>query len=440
MSMNGYDRPTTPFLDALVAEGYYFERAVAPVPRTTPALASLLTGSYPHTSRVRKLTDPLSPDVVSVAEVFHDLGYQTLAVVTNHVLKKKRGLDRGFDVYNMASDARTARQTRMVALRELERFDPARPLFAWVHFVDPHVPYHPDPTFVAAFDPDYRGRYRFHFGALPRPGSRTTWVDPFPLDLPKRDATHRNPLPERVNEHVRRLYAADIRTLDTEIQGLVGAFRARLGGDLIVIFTADHGESLGEHHFYFDHGDYVYNAGSRIPLAIVVPPSHPARGSGRCGSWVSLVDIVPTLFDLLGREVPPRMAQQLEGRSLAACMTGEDLRAAPVFVESGHSYYPELVSRRVRNDPAGRFRAVIFGDWKLIWTPFQSGDLEWELYNVREDPHETRNVYSPDHAEVPGLKAHLDAWVARQHPAELAAPTPISEDDRETLRELGYIE
>ncbi|MHC4342998.1 MAG: sulfatase family protein, partial [Planctomycetota bacterium] len=235
-----------------------------------------------------------------------------------------------------------------------------------------------------------------------------------------------------------RLYAADVGTLDREIERLVTAVRERVGEDLLIVFTADHGESLGEHDFYFDHGDYVYNAGSRVPLAIVLPASHPAHGSGRCTGWVSLVDVVPTLFELLGRALPPEMAGQMEGRSLAPCLKGDALPPEPVFVESGHSYYPESVTRRVRNDAAGRFRAVILGDWKLIWTPFQSGDLEWELFDVGADPQEAENLYAPDHPARARLKTHLDEWLSRQSAEDLAAPRAVSEEDRAALRALGY--
>jgi hypothetical protein len=98
------------------------------------------------------------------------------------------------------------------------------------------------------------------------------------------------------------------------------------------------------------------------------------------------------------------------------------------------------VARRVRNDVSGRFRAVILGDWKLIWTPFQSEDLAWERFNVREDPRETANLYAPDHPELPRLKAHLEDWLARQDPADLAAARSVSEEDRAALRSLGYTE
>jgi arylsulfatase A-like enzyme len=432
MSMNGYDRPTTPFLDSLVAEGWYFEQAVAPVPRTTPALASLLTGAYPHTTGVRTLTDALSSEVIPVTEVLRASGYQTFAVVTNHVLPRRRGLARGFEAYDAALDARSAGSTTDAALRAIDRFDPAAPFFAWVHYIDPHVPYHPDPAIASDFDPDYRGRYRFNFGELTPPRH------PFPKEFSKATITHHNPLPESVNRHVRRLYAADIGTLDREIERLVTAVRERVGEDLLIVFTSDHGESLGEHDFYFDHGDYVYNAGSRVPLAIVLPASHPAHGSGRCAGWVSLVDVVPSLLELLGRPLPPEMAGQVEGRSLTRCLRGEDLPAQPVFIESGHSYYPASVSRRVRNDVAGRFRAVILGDWKLIWTPFQSGELEWQLFDVGADPGETQNLYVPDHPALPRLKTHLDEWLSRQDAEDLAAPRAVSEEDRAALRALGY--
>jgi arylsulfatase A-like enzyme len=434
MSVNGYDRSTTPFLDSLVSEGWYFEQAVTPVPRTTPALASLLTGAYPHTTGVRTLTDALSADVIPVTEVLEAAGYRTLAVVTNHILPRRRGLARGFQLYDVATDARSARSTTDAALRAIGGRDSAAPLFAWVHYIDPHVPYQPDPAVAAAFDPEYHGPYRFNFGELAPPRH------PFPKELSKATVTHRNPLPESVNRHVNRLYAADIGTLDREIERLVTTVRERLGEDLIVVFAADHGESLGEHDFYFDHGDYVYNAGARVPLAIVLPRSHRAHGRGRCAGWVSLVDVVPTLMDLLDREPPPALRRQVEGRSLIPCLAGEALPAEPVFVESGHAYYPELVARRVRNDVSGRFRAVILGDWKLIWTPFQSEDLAWELFNVREDPRETANLYAPDHPELPRLKAHLEDWLAKQDPGDLAATRSVSEEDRAALRSLGYTE
>ncbi len=113
---------------------------------------------------------------------------------------------------------------------------------------------------------------------------------------------------------------------------------------------------------------------------------------------------------------------------------------APVFVESGRAYFPEAVPRRVRADVPGRFRAVVSDDWKLIWTPFQSEALSWELYHVGDDPDEAHDLYASDHPEVPRLKAFLEDWLARQDPEDLAAERSPSADDRKRLRSLGYIE
>jgi arylsulfatase A-like enzyme len=438
LSFEGYDRRTTPRLDVLLARGVYFERTVAPVPRTTPALASLFTGAYPHGTGVRRLTDRLPKDVPTLTQVLRDAGYQTFAVVTNQVLGG-RGLARGFSVYDLATDARRAQATTESALALLESVDPARPVFGWVHYIDPHVPYHPSEEIAREFGPDYDGPYALHFGWNALPDEPPRNQRPYPIDLPKARATHRNPLSPEVNAHVRRLYAGDVRGVDAPIAELVAAAEHRLG-DVIVIFTSDHGESLGEHDFYFDHGDYVYDAGTRVPLAIVLPPSHPltGAGSGRCSSWVSLVDVAPTLLELTGTRAPRAFEDRLEGRSLVPCLRGDALAPAPVFAEAGHSYSFELVRRRQRNDVAGRPRAVTLDGWKLIWTPFLPDDEAYELYDLAEDPGEARDLYRPDHPRAGPLREALEAWLARA-PVDEALPS-VSEADREALRRLGYIQ
>jgi arylsulfatase A-like enzyme len=437
MSMNGYDRPTTPAIDELLADGFYFEQAVSPLARTTPALAALLTGAYPHTNGVRTLTDSVSDDVTTLAEAMSGLGYQTLAVVTNQVLTRERGLARGFDVYDVAGDTRTARATTDAALHFFEGLRPGAPVFAWVHYIDPHVPYHSDLEIAQRFDPDYRGPYRFHFGWSGRPGPNGGFRT-FPEDLPKGVATHHNPLSQKVNAHIRRLYAADIAAMDEHVGRLVAAARQHVGRDLILVFTADHGESLGEHDFFFDHGDYVYNAGIRVPLAFVLPRSHPLHGTGRCRGWVSLVDVVPTIFELIARDPPAPMREQFEGRALTACMRHEAVESRPVFAESGHSYFPAEVKRLRRNDVSGRFRTVIQDDWKLIWTPFAEQSDAWELYDLGADPGEAVNLYRPDHPAVLRLAPLLAEWAARSEGD--VAPRPVSKEDEAALRELGYLE
>ena len=431
LSVNGYELPTTPFVDSLLESGVHFSNTVAPVPRTTQALASLLTGSYPHTTGVRTLYDRLAPQVVTVAEMLQERRYTTLAVVSNHVLIPERGLDRGFDVYDFADDARDAASTNEAVFKHLADRSPEERLFLWVHYIDPHVPYFPPPDLAAAFDPEYRGRYTLNFGTLKGGVGDLA----YPADLPKEQAVFRNRLPPRVNAHIRRLYAADIRFTDDQIRKLVEGLRDGLGDDWLIVFTADHGESLGEHDFYYDHGDYVYNAGLRVPLGIVLPPADPMRRTRTVDDWVSLVDVTPTLMELLALPMLAGSTHAVEGRSLVPYLEGKDMAPRAVFAECGRSFYPRLIRRRLRFDLAGRFRTIVLGDWKLIWTPAQSAELEFELYNLNDDPNETDNLYVPGHREAERLKALLRLWLQPGNDG----PAALTEDDAQRLRSLGYV-
>ena len=437
LSVSGYDRPTSPFVDRLLAEGAYFEHAVTPVARTTPALASLLTGAYPHTAGVRTLVDRLPGEQVTIAEVMKAAGYRTVAVVNNRMLVSGRGLAAGFDSYD-GGLVRDAGETNRAVLQSLAEGDRSAPFFLWIHYFDPHAPYHPEEQHALEFDPGYGGPFRLSFGREPRPGESAAVFRQFPNGMRKADVVHRNLLPPEVNQHVRRLYAGEIRSFDDGLRELVTELRAR-DRNLVIVLTADHGESLGEHDFYFDHGEYVYDAAGRVPLAFLLPASHPWHGARRCSAWASLVDVVPTLVELLELEPPPEMSAQLEGRSLAACLRGEALEPRPVFMESGASLFPELVQRRVRHDVPGRLRAVTSEGWKLIWTPFAPDDRAWELYDLAADPAETRNLYAPDHPQVVRLRPLLQEWAARSQDDR---PTPLapSPEDEEALRFLGYLE
>ena len=435
LSANGYDLPSTPYLDGLLAGGVAFPRTLAPVPRTTPSLASLLTGAYPHTTGVRTLYDPLSDEVTSLAEILRRNGYRTAAVVSNHVLTRERRLDRGFEVYNAAGDVRGAGATTDAALALAEPAWRDRSVLLWVHYIDPHVPYLPPEALAEAFDPGYAGRYARGFGSVPGGiGDRA-----YPADLPKAEAVYRNPLPEEVNAHVRRLYAADVRATDDQIARLVEGLKTRVKNDWLVVFTADHGESLGEHDFYWDHGDYVYNADLQVPLGFVLPPGDPRARGARVEDWVSLVDVMPTLLDLLGVGVPNEVAAQIEGRSLLPFLEGATLPPRPVFAESGTSFYPQLVRRRVGFDVAGRFRAAVLGDWKLIWTPGQTPEMEYELYDLAADPAETHDLWTAGHPQGRVLTEQLHAWY-RDASDEKHVERPPSEEDLERLRSLGYLE
>jgi arylsulfatase A-like enzyme len=433
LGFNGYDLKATPSIDRLISESLYFAKAVTPIPRTTQALACLLTGQYPYKTGVRRLWDELSRQTITLAEILKKAGYRTIAVVSNHILVPQRRLDRGFQVYDFATDKRDALKTSEAAVQHLDELDGKRPFFLWVHYIDPHVPYYPPEGLAREVDPHYEGRYKTHFGG--KPGAIGEHA--YPKDIGKERAVFHNDLGEEVNRHIRRLYAADIQFTDMGIHSLLEAVERRASDDVVIVFTADHGESLGEHDYYFDHGDYVYSAGLRIPLSFKLPSNHPLHQVGRVDSWVSLVDVLPTILDLLAVDVRSGRLENIDGRSLAACWKGKSLERVPVFAESDDSFYPKSIKRRVRFDISGRFRCVIRDEWKLIWTPFQTGEMLYEFYHLESDPHEKNDEYRPDHPQARVLLEQLQQWMAQQ-PQGVREPVP-GKRDIETLRSLGYI-
>ena len=446
LSFNGYPLESSPYLDTLLAESWYYDDAVTPIARTTPAFASLFTSSYPHSTGVRTLTSTLDPSFTTLAEALGRMGYQTMAVPTSFVMPARRGLDQGFDHYARVHGLPRGEEVTSKAVHKLGQLDDDRPVFSWVHYVDPHIPYEATPELLDSFDPGYEGPYRERFAlddvvlekAGKTPASRRSAEEMQALKEVRATVIHRSDLPEPVKEHVRKLYAASIRRLDEQLAPLVEAMRDRHDGNLIVVFTSDHGESLGEHDFHWDHGDYVYRPGTRVPLAFVLPETHPLHGSGRCSGPASLIDVMPTLFELLGEETPPILEAQIRGRSLVPCMRGEALPERALYAETGRSLAETLLTRRVRNTIEGRIRSVTIGDWKLIWTPFQEGELEWELYDLGNDPEETVNLYSPEHPRVRELQSALRRWLSEQPDGE--SLPELSEEDLEGLRALGYVQ
>jgi len=434
LSANGYDLPTSPVIDSLLRSGTNFTHVITTVPRTTPAVTSFFTGRYPQNHGVRKLMDHLGPNYAYLPALARERGYRTVAVVSNPILAPTRGLTRGFDTYDVADDARDAQRTTSAMLSALRNVRSDEPVFAWIHYIDPHVPYYPPPELARRFDSNYQGPYQLHFGEMPEDMGEGA----FPADLPKEIAIYRNPLPERVNAHIRRLYAADIRNTDDAIGELLTGLRAQFGDDWLIVIASDHGESLGENNYFFEHGDYVSNAELRVPLAFVFPPGDPLAGSRTVSTWVSLVDVAPTMADLLDmRSADPSIP--FDGRSLVPAFEGGDLSDRPVFAECGEPFFPAFVQRRVRFTVDGRLRTVILDDQKLVWTPGRPAADAYELYDLARDPLETHDLYdamSGDTA-VENLRAVLGDWYSSTvNPT--SPQVQLTDADHQRLRALGY--
>jgi arylsulfatase A-like enzyme len=287
----GDGNAATPVMDGLASRGVRFAEAIAPVPLTLPSHASLLTATTPLVHGVRDNAGfVLGAAPPTVAEAFRAAGYSTAAFVSGFPVSRRFGLGRGFDAYDdrfpRGDDParpsyveRRADETVAAATEWLRgrQSDAIRPVFAWVHFFDPHAPYDaPEP---------YRSRFR------------------------------------------QRPYDGEIAFADAQLGALLAAWRSlRPGRDPLVVVAADHGEGLGEHGEP-THGLFIYDSTLRVPL-IASGPGIPA-GRTVTGA-VSLIDVAPTLLDFAG--LPP--LKDSEGHSLRAAMTSGHGRDEAVYAES----------------------------------------------------------------------------------------------------------
>jgi arylsulfatase A-like enzyme/cytochrome c-type biogenesis protein CcmH/NrfG len=369
----------TPILDGLAARGARFATAVAHVPLTGPSHASILTGLNPLGHGVRDNGGYALPEGArTAAEDFGKAGYRTAAFVSGFPLNRRFGFDRAFDVYDdhlpKGDDPRRALHVERFADATtdavLRWLDPraasaeGRPFFLWVHYYDPHAPYEPPPRFAARF-----------------------------ADAP---------------------YDGEVAFVDEQLGRLLKRLEER--GDLartVVLVTADHGESLGEHGEQ-SHGLFVYDATIRVPFVV----SGPSIGSGRAPETIARgIDVLPTLLDYAGIARRP----DIEGRSLRPAIEGRDMSDAPAYAET---LYPQ---RELGWAPLFAWRT---SRYKFIEAP------KPELYDLAADPGEAVNRAASENARLVPMRDALRAALARPVPDAAAALDP---EAAERLRALGYV-
>jgi choline-sulfatase len=316
----------TPGIDAIAGTGVVFDRAIAAASRTVPAHASIMTSRNTRGHSVGfgngETTLRGAP---TLAEEFARAGYRTGGFVGNILLTRRTGIGTGFETYDDALDTpeinrpdvveRLAGATTDRAIEWL-RVDDARPAFLWVHYQDPHGPYTPPEEDLTSFRaPPPAGEIELPLGD----GNQDRGAIPPYQALP--DIRH-------PSEYVAR-YAAEIHYADREIERLVAAAEERAGvRPLVLLITADHGESLGEAGHYFMHTHATTPDVAHVPLIIRAPGLAPARFATTVGH----VDVMPTLLELAQIEIP----SGIEGHALGPVARGEeDLPERFVYCDIG---------------------------------------------------------------------------------------------------------
>ncbi len=412
----GYDLPTSPTIDArLAGEGVTFTDVYSQSPKTTPSHMTLLTSLYPSVHGVElwqngKPAHVLNPAVHTLAEILKNAGYATAAFTGGAQIDPVRGFDQGFDLYTVSGQQRRAR--RWLGRHRWQRF------FVFYHTYDVHDPYLPPDEYIRLFDPDYRGRVLDAIHRLRAEGgmSVAAWKG---ISRQFWDSVDRSdPRDVRFVEH---LYDAGIRRMDAEtIRPLLDRLdQLGLARDTLVVFTSDHGEAFGEHG-QFQHDD-LYAATVRVPLVLRWPGRLPA--GLRIASRVRLIDVMPTILELLGVSAPP----SLQGQSLTPLL--HDAYASPATEGAVSEYSDGRLYESLRR---GGLSYIVDGP-------------EERLFDLVRDPAERQNVLATRPEEAAAMRAALERWRRNCRAlAPLLGPRggtiAPSDETARRLRALGYME
>jgi len=414
----GYEKATTPNIDKFAEEALLFENCLSHAPETRMSFASILTGFYPHEAKITP-SGLLPSDVETLPEVLKKQGYRTAAVISNYVLRKNQGYEQGFDIYDdtMENEEEVRRQPERIApdttsraLDLIERNRDER-LFMWIHYQDPHGPYTAPAEYAQKFQ-DFTKKPR-----ILKVNHST--------ENPLLGLTGRGGIPayQYLNNNDYYFYASrydgEINFTDQHFQRLIeGIEKAGLFEAALIIFSADHGEGLGEHDYFFAHGEYLYQHQLHVPLII----KQGRNLTGRRSDYVQHIDIVPTICSLLGIKPDSRLR-------------GTDLRNQQ---EKVRTIFSEMRSPLV---PDGTKCCVTWDDLKLIYTP---RNRTFELYDLSADPGEEKNLaYDSAYRERAGrlVKALDNLQKEDRLGVRSSSSAPkLATEEKEKLRSLGYLE
>ncbi len=375
----GHMSAETPVMDRLAREGALFQNAWCSAPLTLPSHITIMTGLHPPSHGIPvNGAGSLSVKIPVLAELVKTSGYRTGAFISSAVLSRYFGLDRGFNFYNDVwsltgvdgtdNSSRPADRVCDTAINWLGE-DPHSPFMAWIHLYDPHTPYSPPRQYTGAGLSNYDGEIAF---------------------------------------------------VDRQIQRVISwlAKNNRLKNTLVVI-VGDHGEAFQEHQ-ETQHGLFIYDTTMKVPFLLwntyILPPE---VRNHIYSSPVRLVDLMPTILDLMGLSAP----EIQDGQNLIPLMKKKPEWTLPCYAESR---YPHLAYGWAP------LESVVLGEWKYIEAPRP------ELYNLKDDPGETINLIKTNPDMGNRLREEIKTLISMMNITE-ADPLTLDADMMQQLESLGYV-
>lgn len=385
----GYEKETTPALDALAKEGISFSNAISAASWTVPSYMSIFTGLYPSEHKVVNkfsvfTTDQkiisnlkeLSPNVRTMAQAFKANGYATGGFTGDAGVHSQFGYNQGFDAYTDEQTFGSMENSSKHALAWLAE-NKDKKFFMFLHGYDSHGQFKAPNDYKGRFMPsDYKGQYKGtneEQRELRESGLAKGSIDLAPEDV----------------EFWRGWYDSRIRDADDRFSGFLDEFnKMGIKDRTIIIILSDHGTEFYEHK-RFDHGFSLYDELVHVPFVFIVPG---ISGGKILNNQVSTIDVAPTLFDIIGINPGDQYRSQIRGKSLFECLEAKNCESGDVFMETDYRDYTH--KRGIRTADG----------WKFIWT-MESGNKE--LYDLKNDSAETKNLI----IDQPDIAARLEGRV-----------------------------
>ena len=400
LSAYGYPYQTSPNIDEFANKSTLFEYAYCPIPKTSASFASLMTGLHPFIHKTKPNRGFLDEKYITLAEALKLKGYYNFAIVDNANVSKNFNFHQGFDEYaEVWNDIeKKVESTACITEKVVEFFknNKKSPFFLWVHYIETHSPYLPPDQFIEE-----------------RPKGRI-----INNVQHKIIASQRKYLDENSDEgYFLSRYDGAVKYIDAEFKKIIDLiFKKGYQKNSIIIFSSDHGEELGEHNFFYNHGPLTFNSSARVPLIIFFPE----KKSRRIRYPVSLMDIYPTLLAEAGLSLP----YKIQGINLF-----EKPKQRLIFIK-GHL----------------GTRSVVYNNYHLVKVfPNLSKQLDLEneyFFDIYKDPLEKKNA-SADKKDLQNFMDEKYMEFYNKHGylnkiKEDKKPS-LSKKELENLKALGYI-
>ncbi len=419
LSLYGYFRGTTPFLEKLAKESVVFTQAYTPISHTLPAHFSMFTSRYPSEHGVLfngwKLKNWKYP---LLAEVLRKKGWQTGAVVGSQILGEWHRINPGFKFFKSKpfeyqikikksaiekEEERHQRRAKEVinwAKKWLSEINRKKPFFLFLHFWDAHRPYYLPEDYPRKFQLDEK----------------------FQLYL-KQNYYIQEKSFEDINE-----YDNAISYLDEQLRSFFQYLKEQgLLSNTLIILTADHGEGLGQHNWY-GHGLHLYQEQLRVPLLIRFPDGW--KAGARVDAPVSLIDLAPTILEFLNL----KDTMHCRGKSLLPLIKGTQPQIRDCqFAE--RRWYPEVNYEKIKNWAPGKKCALVCGEWKYLWADKEPE----ELYNLAQDPLELNNLIKQERKKYQELRIVMHNYI-QELDIYSVKPQRTIEEVKKVLKSLGYVQ